>query len=279
MTTFQFFHPADEPLLPDDDLDAILASIPGLELDGAPGDRYRGGRWSDAATGASLALDRGEPPLEEDRLHPPRAYQGWSPSGLVLHLPLAGPHWHCVEALAVAEAVLAACPSWRALDEEDAVEQEGGEAGPFPWNRPRVIASWERQRDAWAEGRPGLARMSRPLSIRLWRWRRERAEGQRRHPDAVWPEGLVLLDRATGDALPALVWADPGRDLALPPFPLLVHPGPAPALLAAGALHALTETDLGLAGARRLPAGSIDRCGTPLLPERFGALADHDWRD
>jgi hypothetical protein len=256
-----------------------VGALRGVELGGAPGAAYRPGRWHDPATGASCHLDLGEPPLEEDTLHPPRGYAGWLPCGVALHLPLAGPHWFCVECLGLAEAILAAFPGWRALDTEDAVERDDVDPGPFAWSRPRVIADWERLRTAQLETMT-TPRLARGASLMLWRYRRESAQGRERHPDHVWPTASAALERASGRARSVSVWADPSRGLALPPVELLLLPGAEPRVLDA---ERVAET----CGA--VPAGVAQaRLVTPSLAlaqlagvavTGFRALDDEDWAD
>ena len=58
-------------------------------------------------------------------------------------IPLAGAHWLCVEALQFVEGLLAHLPQLNILDSEDS--ERGVGVGPAAWNRPRLLASWERQ--------------------------------------------------------------------------------------------------------------------------------------
>jgi len=256
----------------------------GVALDGDELDRYRPGRWRHAATSAQALVDLGEPPLERDDQHRPRAYAGWRPAPLAIRIPLAGPHWQAVEALALVEAVLAAHPGLRALDSEDVIEAEGIAPGPFPWNRPRAIASWEAQHASRCTGLD-LPVLARPHSVRVWRYRRERPAARAAHPDLHWPDALVLRDGATGQARSACLWTAADEAFALPPVELVVlrqggrggvigadevlaavgNPTPLAALACpirpSAALHALFN------GSRPLPAAG------------FSALLDEDWRD
>ncbi len=282
MSTFLFFRPADDPPVALTDVAEALEPMT-VEWDGPPG-AYRPGRWHDAATGASAVIDLGTPPLEADTLHPARAYDGWADAGVVIHLPLAGPHWHAVEALRVVEAVLSAFPEWRALDTEDTIVAPGEPAGPFPWDRPRASLTWERQREARLADLQPVPRMSRRASVALWRYRRERGAGQAAHAALIWPEALVVQDRNLGGAYSAALWTDPSCALALPPVDLLVIPRagghgvlPADEVLAAGPFQPMP-----MAGALHLPAGSRTALfsGAVLLPAaRFCALAWSDWAD
>jgi hypothetical protein len=282
MLTLLFYVPlADGPPLDRHTLEEAL-ELPGVELDGARGDAYRPGRWRDAATGATAVIDLGTPPLEEDHLHPPRAYDGWRPAELTMQIPVTGPHWLAVECLQFAEAVLARLPDLRALDTED-IRQDHGE-GPGPWSRPRALASWERQHQQHQLGRTDQRRMARLASVCLWRYRRERSAGLLRYPELAWPEALVLLDQELGVPRTAALWQDPGRALALPPVELLVVQRAGGAgVLPAEQLAALGAEPLPVAQAARIPVGEGPRglaSGAPLLPvARFRALADHDWSD
>jgi hypothetical protein len=272
--TLLFYRPAADPPIHPDDLAAALAALPGVEL-AESGDGYRPGRWRHAATGASAAIDLGEPPLERDDLHPPRAYEGWTPLALAWHLPLAGPHWLAVEAFIAVEDLLARLPGVRALDPEDVHEREDGSTGPGAWSRPRLIASWELQRRDRCQDLAEPA-MARGASLRLWRYRRELAQARAERPDLHWGEALVLLDRDREAARSACLWPDRPGDWALPPVELVVVRRPDGALVVESAglpdgdpLPALARH---IAGATAPPAG-----GRPA--QRFQALLDHDWRD
>ncbi len=282
MLTLLFYSPIDDgPLLDRHTLDDALA-LPGVELDGQPGDAYRPGRWRDAATGATAVIDLGTPPLEEDHLHPPRGYDGWRAAELTVQIPVTGPHWLAVECLQFVEAVLTRLPDLRALDTED-IRQEHSE-GPGPWSRPRLLASWERQHQQHQVGRTDQRRMARLASVCLWRYRRERTEALRRFPELVWPEALVLFDQEQGAPRTAALWQDPGHAFALPPVELLVIPrGSSAGVLPAEQLAALGAEALPVAQAARVVVSDRARAlaaKAPLLPvTRFRALADHDWSD
>ncbi len=282
----QLFRPMDaEP--PDlAELVALVARLPGVAVEGRPGDAHRLARWRDAATGASCLIQIGEPPLEEDTLHPPRAYQGWAPLALALHLPLSGPHWFCVEALSMVEALLADDPSWRALDEEDLHATPSGDACPGPWSRPRVIASWERLREAQIETRSSTPRMRLSASVAMWRYRREAPQGIQRHPGHRWPP--VSARRATPlarRAAPACGWSLSARS-PLPPVELVVIPGAAPLLVAyedlVAAMHGPgSPAEAGIAGAalaNACPAAERLR-GASRAMTGMAALDDDSWRD
>lgn len=282
MLTLLFFTPlADGPPFDRRQLDEAL-ELPGVDLGGQPGDPYRPGRWRDAATGATAVIDLGTPPLEEDHLHPPRAYDGWRAVELAVQIPITGPHWLAVECMQFVEALLARLPDLRALDTEDTHQGPGD--GPGPWSRPRLLASWERQHQQYQVGRTDQRRMARLASVCLWRYRRERTAGLARFPELVWPEALVLLDQELGVPRTAALWQDPGRALALPPVELLVIQRDGTAgVLPAEQLATLGAEALPLAQAARIAAtGSTRTLATsaPLLPAtRFRALADHDWSD
>ena len=269
-------------------IETALSAVPGASLDGRDGDDYRPGRWRDPATGGRCLIDLGEPPLERDDLHPPRGYAGWEPAGLAFHLPLTGPHWLMVESLAMIEGILHALPGLAAIDTEDS-----DLAGPGPWSRPRVIASWNRQQEVFLLGRPHQPRLGRGDSLRMWRYRRERAAGSAARPDLFWPELLVLGQSVAGggmDLRPAAVWPDPSRHLALPPVQLVVIPGDPPRIIDAATLHGdAAALDHGMA---RMVAGGSALAELTAPAElaapaelkapaiaRLKALGDDDWSD
>lgn len=273
MQRFEFYlrEGADAPTL--DELAALLQAL-GARLD--PGEGYLPGAWRDAATGARAVLDLGVPPIEEDAQHPPRAYAGWMPLGLALQIPLVGPHWRAVEGYQLVERILAGLPpDARVLDCEDIQERPDAEPGPFAFSRPRALASWERQHAAQIETRTDLARMGRGESLRLWRWRRERAAGAAAHPGLPWPEAVVLRDRAAGEAHAVAVWADPAAACALPGDGLVLLRLTQPRLVRRGDLppgEALPQ-----AGATRVEPPAAWPDGLPL--QRFHACDDEDWVD
>ncbi len=242
----------------------ILISL-GCRLQGGPG--YHPGTWSDAATGARAVLDLGNPPIEEDVQHPPRAYAGWTPLRLAIQLPLVCPHWQAVEGFQLVERLLAAIPGAFALDCEDIQETKDAEAGPFAWSRPRALASWERQHTAQIETRTDLARMQRGDSLRLWRWRRER--------EAAWPAATVLRDRAAAEAHAVCVWPDPTVPCVLPAIGLVLARLDQPRLVRRG--------DLPVGEAQ--PRGGGALVAPPAVwPEglaiaRFAACDDEMWVD
>lgn len=280
MVSLLFYEPiADGPPLEREDIAAALDQ-PGVELSGDAA--YRSGRWRDAETGATCQIDLGHPPIEEDHLHPPKAYDGWREVGLAVHVPLSGPHWLCVEALQWIEGLLAKLPTLRTLDTEDTRQDHGD--GPGPWSRPRALANWERLHQVQQEGRTDLYRMARLPSVCLWRYRRERATARAAITDLQWPEALVLLDTQDRCARSAVLWRDPGQAIALPPVELVVVPrGGATGVLTAETLSQLGGEALPLGQAQRLvPTADTARlfAHAPLLPaSRFKALGDHDWSD
>jgi hypothetical protein len=275
MQRFSFYVRADGDLPDPEAVGDALRAIPGVVL-AAAGD-YRPGTWHDPVTGARLVIDLGEPPLEEDLLHPPRAYAGWLPLHLVFQVPLCGPHWRAVEAYAVIERLLQRLPAAFALDEEDTQEAGQSEPGPSTWSRPRALLGWERLHTVQIASRTDLAMMPRGDSLRLWRWRRERADSAERLPHLQWPEGLALRDTATGAAVPAVLWGNPTQPLALPEGAVAVVPAAdghrvvPPALLGptapAGAAGALRAEPLATLPAEALPVA------------RFKPLDDEDWID
>jgi hypothetical protein len=281
----QLFRPADAHAPSLDELVALVSALPGVEIEGRPGDAHRLARWRDADTGAAGLLQVGEPPLELDTMHPPRAYRGWAPLALSLHVPLSGPHWFCVEALRVCESLLAADPVWRALDEEDIPPSPSGDAGPVPWSRPRAIASWERLRAAQIETSAAVPRMRRSASVAMWRYRREAPTGGRLHPGFHWPPVSAMRD-ASGAARSACVWMEPGRPLALPPVELVLIAGGAPRLIAYDDLAiALGEagglSEAGIAGAALVGAcPDAERLSQAARPAAgMVALDDDSWCD
>ena len=284
MLELLFYEPAGDAPTPLMDVEAALAAEIGVVLESIPGAPYRPGLWRDAATGAGAVIDLGEPPIEEDPLHPVSTYEGWLPLHLGLQIPVTGPHWQCVEALRLVERLLERLPQSQVLDTEDTARGEET-PGPKPWRRPRVLASWERLHTAHYTGVIPVRRMARLTSVCLWRFRRERVEGQAAHPHLHWPEALVLLDTSNGAVRSACFWDDPARPLALPPVDLVV-------IRRGGDAGVLTTEEL----LRIAPAQALDRAGAvvmepgealrrlhaeaPLLSAaRFKALDDADWTD
>lgn len=281
MVSLLFYEPLqnDGPPLSLDDLAEALEQ-PGVELHGDA--VYRTGRWRDIETGATCQIDLGQPPLEEDHVHPPKAYDGWREVGLNVNIPLSGPHWLCVEALQWVEGLLSRLPSLRTLDTEDTRQDHGD--GPGAWSRPRALANWERLHQVQQEGRTDLWRMARLPSVCLWRYRRERAMGRSAITDLQWPDALVLLDQQDRCARSAVLWRDPTQPIALPPVELVVIPrGGATGVLMAEQVSALGGAPLPFAQAQRLdPTSATARlfAEATLLPaSRFKALGDYDWSD
>ena len=233
---------------------------------------YRPGTWSDAATRARCTLDLGTPPLEEDREHPPTAYDGWTAAGLAFKIPLAGPHWHAVECYRLVEAALAVDDALAALDEEDTRADGAPSSGPAAWDRARAVWSWERQREAQAAGL-ALPRLGRMASVVLWRWRRE--------ADAGRPALAVVEDRRrAGRALLAGVVAEPDAPIVLPAVDVvLLRTAGGLRLVAGERLAGAPGSDLG-AGIRRYAGlAGLAAAGDLIAPERLRLLADEDWRD
>jgi len=285
MLTLLFFRPAGSPEPGLLEVAGALTGIPGIAWEGQPTDGYRSGRWVDPeGTGASCLIDCGEPDLEQDSMHPPRAYAGWHPLPLAVNIPLFGPHWFCVEAVRMVERILAHDGDWRAMDVEDILAEPGAEPGPFPLDRLRVTASWERQRAIRNVTLTGIPVMDRGVSVSLWRYRRESTRAAQLHDQHGYPRGLALLEKASGRARSAAIWLDPTRLLAIPPVELLVLPGqPIRVVDADEAASALHAGSAGMAGARLLP--HLDGV-SPYLAQatgrpaaHFGALDDHDWAD
>lgn len=282
MQTLLLYEPIDSPPSDPSDVSEALAGMPLVELDGQPTDVYRPGRWRDPETGAHCDIDCGHSPLDEDQLHPNKAYDGWRDLGVALHLPLVGPHWLCVETLQFIEALLVRLPGARVLDTEDTRQEHSD--GPSAWSRPRLLASWERLSQSQLQGRIDVRRMGRLASVCLWRYRRERARGRRDFPELHWPDAVALLDLELGQARSAALWHDPRKALALPPVELLVLPrSDGFAVLPADILAELGAQPLPCAQAARLepsPAIAARLAQAEVLPaKRFRSLGDHDWTD
>jgi hypothetical protein len=280
-----FFESADGPRTDIGDIEHALATTPHLDLLGKPGEAYRPGEWRDPNTGAYCLVDLGESPVEHDSMHPSTSYPGWYEAPLSVHIPLAAPHWYCVEALRVVEGITAKLPQLRALDSEDTTKDEASEPGPFDWNRLRVLANWERLHLAQSASRQDLFRLERPASLAMWRYRRERARGLEQHPQLTWPEALVLLDLETGIARSAALWQEAGHALAVPPVELLVIPRssdpgvlPCDELLTAGAGKPLSVAQ----AVEVQPSERVRNLSekAKLMPKsRFRALNEGDWSD
>jgi hypothetical protein len=283
--TILFFESAEGPRTDIGDIEHALATTPHLDLRGKPGEAYRPGEWRDPNTGAYCLVDLGESPVEPDTTHPSNTYLGWIEVPLSVHIPLAAPHWYCVEALHVVESLTTKLPHLRALDSEDTAKDENSEPGPYDWNRLRVLANWERLHLAQSASRKDLFRLERHASLTLWRYRRERARGLEQHPQLTWPEALVLLDVDAGTARSAALWQDAGHALAAPPVELLVIPRaeapgviPSDELLTAGA-----GKPLAIAQAVEIqPSDRVKNLfeKAKLMPKsRFKALNEGDWSD
>jgi hypothetical protein len=263
MQRFELYLREGDEMPEEEALADILLGL-GCRLQGGAG--YHPGTWSDAATGARAVLDLGNPPIEEDVQHPPRAYAGWTPLRLAIQLPLVCPHWQAVEGFQLVERLLAAIPGAFALDCEDIQETKDAEAGPFAWSRPRALASWERQHTAQIETRTDLARMGRGDSLRLWRWRRER--------EAAWPAATVLRDRSTAEAHAVCVWSDPATSCVLPTIGLVLVRLDQPRLVRRGDLPA-GEPQSRAGGAQVAPGAWPEG----LAIARFAACDDEMWVD
>ncbi len=283
MLTILFYESDQQALTSVAELGEYLETIPGLVFEARAGSAYRPARWRDAATGARAVWDLGQPALKaaefesgaDDKI---RTYSGWRQLPLALHIPLAGPHWHAVVALALVDRLRQLAPQLMALDTEDDRLDAESDAGPYAWDRPRVIANWEALR-AVQVADLALPRLERRASVALWRYRVERSAGRSAYPAYHWPEALALLDQSTGTVRTACLWSASDEAFALPPVDLVVMRGgvvPADELrLLAGAMghggaqliDPTTAVTAFYAGARPLPA------------ERFKALGDEDWQD
>ncbi len=281
MLNILFFERAELPPTTATELEDLLGALPDIVWEAPAGAAYRPGRWRDPATGATALWDLGQPPLEDDD-EPARTYSGWRSLPLTLSIPLAGPHWQAVTALAQVDRLLRAAPHLMPLDAEDTVADESAEPGPYPWDRPRVIASWERLRSGQVDGR-SLPRLDRSASVALWRYRVDRAAARSAHRGYHWPDALVLLDRVDAVARTACLWTDAEEPFALPPVDLVVvRPATGAGAVPADELRLLAPQ--ALPGGTRLvePTPAVQgffHGARPLPVERFTALGDEDWID
>ncbi len=283
MLTILFYETDQQAATTVAELADYLETIPGLVFEARAGSAYRPARWRDPATGARALWDLGQPALRamelevgaDDKI---RTYSGWRQVPVALHIPLSGPHWHAVAALAVVDRLRQIAPQLMALDTEDDRCDAESDAGPYAWDRPRVIANWEALR-AVQVADLALPRLERRASVALWRYRVERAAGRQAHTAHHWPEALTLLDQVTGEVRTACLWSAGDEAFALPPVEVVVvRGGVVPAdelrLLAGAAVHG---------GARLIdlnPAVVAFYNGVvPLPAERFKALGDEDWQD
>lgn len=282
--TILFFEAADGAPTDMSDVEHVLATTPHLDLGGASESGYLSGEWRDPHTGACCHVDIGAA-VERDELHPPTAYAGWREVPLSIHIPLAAPHWYCVEALRLVEDIVKRLPHLHALDSEDTTLDENSEPGPYPWNRLRVLANWERLHLAQSASRKDLFRLERHASLALWRYRRERERGREQFPHLAWPEALILLDGETAAARSAAIWPNPDQPLAVPPVELLVitrpnDPGviPCDELLTVGAGKPLPAAQAIQVEPSEAVRNLFNR--VRLMPrQRFKALNEGDWAD
>ena len=283
MLTILFYESDQIPATTLDELAAILETIPGLTFEARPGSPYRPARWHDVATGARAWWDLGQPTMKAAADEPGaddkvRTYSGWRQIPLVLQVPLAGPHWHAVTALAQVEKVLKAAPHLMPLDTEDDRRDAESDAGPYPWDRPRVIANWDALR-AVQEADLAMPRLDRRASVALWRYRVERASGRAAHPDYHWPEALSLLDKATNLVRTACLWSASDEAFALPPVDVVVIRG---GVVPADELRLLAGASV-QGGAHLIVSSaavlSFYHGAKLLTAERFTALGDEDWAD
>jgi hypothetical protein len=281
MLSLLSFQPADRGLTEATDL-ADIWQQHGGSIDGSTDDPYRAGRWHCDRTGAQILIDLGSLPLEHDPLDEEKQYPGWQRLPMHLQIPLCGPHWLAVEALACIEQVLADIPEVAVLDAED--PRPADEVQPGQLDRLACLDSWERQMSSQLTGRDDLPRMARLPSVALWRYRKQRPVGGASPDEIIWPEALVLNDQ--GQARAAAFWSHPDLPLALPPVELLVIQRerdigvlPADELIIA-AKHVETHPD---SGATIIPASDQTHAlhaGARLLPlERFRACGGEDWTD
>lgn len=283
MLSLLFFEDEQDAPTPLDSLAAAWEAEPGCALEGRPDAPYRPGTWRHPATHSQCVIDLGERPLEQDEADQPRHYTGFRALPMQVHIPLSGAHWHCVEALAALERVLARLPGVLVLDTEDA-GTDAAPPAPGPLDRLLVLGSWEAQMAAQCLGQPDLPRLDRRSSVAIWRYRRAR-HAHVEQDERLWPEALVLLDGH--QVRPAAFWMDPALPLALPPVEVLVlrrsatDLGVLPVddfLLAAGA--APTDSASGARLIDPVPAVLALFAGATLQPiARFRALDDSAWTD
>lgn len=283
MLTILFYESDQIPATRTEELAEALEMIPGLIFEARSGAAYRPARWRDAITGARALWDLGQPTLKAAEDQPGaddkvRTYSGWRQVPLTLQVPYSGPHWHAVTALAQVDRLLKAAPHLTPLDTEDDRRDADSDAGPYPWDRPRVIANWDSLRSVQIAG-VAVPHLDRRASVALWRYRVERATGRLAHPDYHWPEALTLLDHSTTQVRTACLWSASDEAFALPPVELVVlRGGVVPAdelrLLAGATVHG---------GARLIGQSHASLTfynGAKLLAaERFTALGDEDWAD
>jgi hypothetical protein len=166
-----------------------------------------------------------------------------------------------------------------ALDVEDTRADDDAEAGPYAWSRPRRIAQWEAQRAALGLELPVLSRGS---SLRLWRWRRERAAAAATHGERAWPEITVLHDRADRAAVTACLLPD-AVSIALPPVQwVVIRRGADVGCLPWATIAPLAGESLPAGGLALERGAVLDEVlrRAPLEPvTRFQALLDEDWQD
>ena len=283
MLTILFYESDQQAATSVAELGDYLEAIPGLVFEARAGSAYRPARWRDPATGARALWDLGQPALKAAEFEPGaddkiRTYSGWRQLQLALHIPLAGPHWHAVVALAVVDRLRQLAPQLMALDTEDDRLDAESDAGPYAWDRPRVIANWEALR-AVQVADLALPRLERRASVALWRYRVERAAGRKAHAAYHWPEALTLLDQSTGAVRTACLWSASDEAFALPPVELVVMRG---GVVPADELRLLAGATV-QGGAQLIdptPAVTAFYTGArPLPAERFKALGDEDWQD
>lgn len=286
MQTLLTWLPDDQPPVAIDDLATVLETVPGLTVDGQPGADYRPFHWRCPATGARADGDLGLPPLAEDtKPHAEaKAYPGWQPAALSLHLPLPVPHWHGLEALQILEQAIGRFPDLAVLDTEDTGNEEDDNLGPGPLDRPRLLASWERLHASHTAGMADLPRMQRGASVGLWRYRRELAAGRDTWPDLAWPTVGAVVDDGLARAVAVLPAARGERPVAIPPVELVVVPNAdgAGVLDANRLLDLPNATELSLTGSLSFAAEAVDAAiaAHPLVPvTRYRALDDDGWSD
>lgn len=283
MLTILFYESDRSPATTVAELAEHLETIPGLTFEARPGSAYRPARWRDSATGARALWDLGQPTLKAAEDEPGaddkiRTYSGWRQVPLALQVPLAGPHWHAVVALAQVDRLLQAAPHLTPLDTEDDRRDADSDSGPYSWDRPRVIANWDGLRGVQVADL-SMPRLDRRASVALWRYRVDRAAGRLAHPEYHWPEALTLLDQSTNQVRTACLWSAGDEAFALPPVDVVVVRG---GVVPADELRLLAGVAV-QGGARLMdPTSAVMDFyvgAKPLPVERFKALGDEDWID
>jgi len=257
-----------------------LDSIDGVELGASSTDGYRPWRWCHPETGAVCDGDLGPSPLEADQLHPPKRYDGFVELDLRIQMPLAVPHWFCIDICELVRVLETRIPGFLLLDSEDTMT--GEVEGPAPLDSERLQNNWISLNEQQMRGLDELPRMDRDRSSDLWHYRRALPSMRRQYPALHWPAVLVLQEQR--HARSVCIWTDPEQPWALPPVELVViHRGDGDSLLwrPEALLDLVPGRRLGLATAledrNALRTAFSSPGGDP--PSQLRLLADGDWAD